>query len=440
MIFLLKNLSSTLTNYIFFRIIVSKINKIKMSLANNQQGKKKKLRRNKQKNFKKIDVSAEEKALADAGQKPEKKMSEMFMPEEKALTKFERARSKVSHVDEILSHKPAADLRKARVVNKRTDLRKVIKNMHTKKPKPAAVLKKGSQKAGAFYDLWSSSGPADGRDKSDHVADKLFKRSEIAKQTLKVNGQHKKPKHMYKKPNAVCQNSVVAPHAGSSYNPDMEEHTNLLEMEAMKEIEKLEKEEKLKRVTEIDPSRYVTVAEREKEDREGLNLSDSEEEEPEDQEEESSELPVLSNVTVPKTRQKRRREKMQKDLLREQNDAKAKRMRDNEVFRTKTLIKQIKKDKAINEKRSEAKRAMKKLKMPQLSYMKFEEPDQDLLLKDELPESLRQLKPEGDLLTDQYKSFQRRAIVEARKKFRPKKRTGGKVKFQEKRDFREITL
>jgi len=413
-----------------------------MSLANKNQGKKKKMQRNKAKNFKKIDVSAEEKALMDAGQKPEKKMSDIFAPEEKTLTKFEKARMKMSQADKILAHKPAADLRKTRVVNKRTDLRKVIKNMHTKKTKPSPVLKKGSAKAGAFYNLWSSSTVEDGRDKSDHVADKLFKRSEIAKQTLKVNGQHKKPKHMYKKPKAVCQNSVVAPHAGSSYNPDMEQHTELLEMEAMKEIEKLEKEVKLRRATEIDPSRYVTVAEREKEDREGLNLSESEEEEEavNQEEEEGSELPVLSNVTVPKTRQKRRREKMQRDLQREQNDAKAKRMRDNEVFRTKTLIKEIKEDKAVSEMRTEAKRAMKKEKMPQLSYMKFEEPDQDILLKDELPESLRQLKPEGDLLTDQYKSFQRRAIVEARKKFRPKKRTGGKVKFQEKRDFREITL
>jgi len=413
-----------------------------MSLANKQQVKRKRINRNKPKNWKKNDFSAEEKALADVGQKPEKKVSDILASEEKVLTKFEKARSKVSQVDKILSSKPAADLRKARVVNTRTDLRKVKKNMHMKKPKVTATFagKKGNAKAGAFYDLWSSSAPADGRDKSELVADKLFKRNKISTQTLKVNGQHKKPKHMLKGPKSICKSSVVAPHAGTSYNPDKEAHNELLDVEILRELQKQEKEEKLVRATQIDPSRYVTVAEREKEDREGLHLSGEEEEEEADEQEESSELPVLSNVTVPKTRQKRRREKQQKDMQRELKDAKAKRVRDNEVFRTKALVKEINSKKAANKEKSDAKRAAKQAKMPQLSYMKFEEPDQDLLLPEELPDSLRVLKPEGDLLTDQYKSYQRRCIVEARKKFRPKKRTGGKVKFQEKRDFRDITL
>ena len=411
-----------------------------MSLANKQQGKRKRLNRNKPKNFKKIDVSAEEKVLADVGQKPEKKVSDILVSEEKVLTKFEKARSKVSHIDKILSSKPAADLRKARVVNTRTDLRKVKKNMHMKKPKVTASFagKKDSAKAGAFYDLWSSSAPDDGRDTSELVADKLFKRNKVATQTLKVNGQHKKPKHMFKGPSSVCKSSVVAPHAGSSYNPDAEAHRELLDVEILRELQKQEKEEKLVRATQIDPSRYVTVADREKEDLEGL--CSEEEADDQDEQEEISELPILSNVTVPKTRQKRRREKLQKDMQRELKDAKAKRVRDNEVFRTKTLIKEINNKKAANKETSDAKRAIKAAKMPQLSYMKFEEPDQDLLLPEELPDSLRKLKPEGDLMTDQYKSYQRRCIVEARKKFRPKKRTGGKVKFQEKRDFRGITL
>jgi nucleolar protein 53 len=46
----------------------------------------------------------------------------------------------------------------------------------------------------------------------------------------------------------------------------------------------------------------------------------------------------------------------------------------------------------------------------------YEEPDIDLQLSEELVGSLRQLKPEGNLLRDRFKSLQKRGIIETRKR------------------------
>ena len=77
----------------------------------------------------------------------------------------------------------------------------------------------------------------------------------------------------------------------------------------------------------------------------------------------------------------------------------------------------------------------KKFEPAKLSKHKYEEPETELKLSDELAGSLRGLKPEGNLLADRFKSLQKRNVIETRVKAKivknPKKR-----KRLEKRNYK----
>ncbi|MEQ2288843.1 nucleolar protein, partial [Ameca splendens] len=69
--------------------------------------------------------------------------------------------------------------------------------------------------------------------------------------------------------------------------------------------------------------------------------------------------------------------------------------------------------------------------------IRFQAPDLDVQLSDELAGSLRQLKPEGSILKDRFKSLQKRNLIEPRERAKFKRKL--KVKYVEKRAFKEIT-
>jgi nucleolar protein 53 len=65
----------------------------------------------------------------------------------------------------------------------------------------------------------------------------------------------------------------------------------------------------------------------------------------------------------------------------------------------------------LREKREKV-RAIKEKEPKQLSKRKFEPPDLEFNLGKEINGNLRGIKPEGNILEDRYKSFQRRNIIE----------------------------
>uniref|UniRef100_A0A8C1T2H9 Ribosome biogenesis protein NOP53 n=1 Tax=Cyprinus carpio TaxID=7962 RepID=A0A8C1T2H9_CYPCA len=69
-------------------------------------------------------------------------------------------------------------------------------------------------------------------------------------------------------------------------------------------------------------------------------------------------------------------------------------------------------------------------------FRRFQAPDLDVQLSNELASSLCSLKPEGSILKDIFKSLQRRNISEARERSECKRKY--KLKYSEKRAFREI--
>ncbi|KAM7004091.1 ribosome biogenesis protein NOP53 [Passerculus sandwichensis] len=73
-----------------------------------------------------------------------------------------------------------------------------------------------------------------------------------------------------------------------------------------------------------------------------------------------------------------------------------------------------------------------------LGRLRYEEPELELQLSEEIPECLRSLRPEGNLLRDRFRSLQRRNILEPRLRAKFKRRY--KVKYVEKRSFRAVTL
>jgi nucleolar protein 53 len=70
--------------------------------------------------------------------------------------------------------------------------------------------------------------------------------------------------------------------------------------------------------------------------------------------------------------------------------------------------------KELKEKRDKLKEERKHFKAHNLGHVKYEEPEIDIQLSEEISGNLRNLKAQGDILKDRYKSFQKRNILEPR--------------------------
>ena len=74
----------------------------------------------------------------------------------------------------------------------------------------------------------------------------------------------------------------------------------------------------------------------------------------------------------------------------------------NQVYQVKKFKKEIKAEEEAQAERRAYKAAKNEDKMPRLSNIKWTAPDQDVKLTSELTGSLRELVPEGNVLTDRY--------------------------------------
>ncbi|PNJ41143.1 NOP53 isoform 9, partial [Pongo abelii] len=110
----------------------------------------------------------------------------------------------------------------------------------------------------------------------------------------------------------------------------------------------------------------------------------------------------------------------------------------DEFFLEQTKKKGVKRPQRLHTKPSQARREAEADKPRRLGRLKYQAPDIDVQLSSELTDSLRTLKPEGNILRDRFKSFQRRNMIEPRERAKFKRKY--KVKLVEKRAFREIQL
>ncbi|XP_057390179.1 ribosome biogenesis protein NOP53 isoform X2 [Balaenoptera acutorostrata] len=240
---------------------------------------------------------------------------------------------------------------------------------------PAVRAKPGPQDTveRPFYDLWVKDNPLDRP---------LERQDPFFLEQTKKKGV-KRPQHLHTKPSQAPAVEVTP--AGASYNPSFEDHQTLLRAAHEVELRRQKAAEQLER-------RLAPPA---------------------------SEQAATQRV--------------------QQAAVRAARLRHQEVFRLRGIKAQVARrlaELARQRERRQARRLAEADRPRRLGRLKYQDPDIDVQLSSELSDSLRTLKPEGNILRDRFKSFQRRNMIEPRERAKFKRKH--KVKLVEKRAFREI--
>ncbi|XP_043852646.1 ribosome biogenesis protein NOP53 isoform X2 [Dromiciops gliroides] len=280
-----------------------------------------------------------------------------------------------------------------------------------------------------FYDLWAEDNPLD----RPLVGQDPFFLEQTKKKGVK------RPQRLQIKPSHAPAVEVIS--SGGSYNPSFQDHQALLLQAHEVELQKQKVEEKLSRQLAFPtvgeaPTQESTF----KELCEGL-LEESDGETPAELEGDGDADSQAHRPPGPekKTEQQRRREKEAQKLKVQQAAERAARKRRQEVFQLRGIRLQVAQRLAELARRRERRR-LKRLaedeKPRRLGRLKYQAPDIDVQLSTELADSLRKLKPEGSILRDRFKSFQRRNMIEPRERAKFKRKY--KVKLVEKRSFREL--
>uniref|UniRef100_A0A7N4NPS1 Ribosome biogenesis protein NOP53 n=1 Tax=Sarcophilus harrisii TaxID=9305 RepID=A0A7N4NPS1_SARHA len=245
-----------------------------------------------------------------------------------------------------------------------------------------------------------------------------------------------RPQRLQTKPSQAPAVEVIP--SGGSYNPSFQDHQALLREAHEVELQRQKVEEKLSRQLAFPTVDKAPTQESEfKELCEGL-LEESDGETPAEPEGEGEADSQTQRPPGPekKTEQQRRREKEARKLKAQQAAERAAKKRHQEVFQLRGIRLQVARRLAELARRRERRR-LKRLaedeKPRRLGRLKYQAPDIDVQLSTELADLEE---PEGSILRDRFKSFQRRNMIEPRERARFKRKY--KVKLVEKRSFREF--
>jgi len=325
------------------------------------------------------------------------------------------------------------------------------------------------------FDLWDAESEVKGMKAA--VSDKDREKAEGLKDWVKEEGlvhnaigQAKYVPKYSKSRNFSTGTSLPAvevPDPGASYNPNLDDHQNLLWKAAIVEIQKEKDLQKIERATtamfptkkdapteksymqEMSEGIAELTGENEEENDEDVEVN-SEIEEGEEKinetgDEVSKEKLVgddneddeSKTILKPKTRKQKRDKR--KRMFEEQQKGRDKdtKLREIEITRLKSIKKELKaEDKKTTENQERrAKATEEKMAGPlKLSNYEFEPQEIEIKLSDELTGNLRNLRPEGSLLEDRFKSLQKRNMIEVRVKQKTVKRL--KRKTFEKRSHK----
>ncbi|KAE8585751.1 hypothetical protein XENTR_v10021441 [Xenopus tropicalis] len=317
-----------------------------------------------------------------------------------------------------------AKLEKRGILSRSEKLLQARLNKRDSKAKAEASNNSGR----SFYDIWGNDNPLD----FEHQG----KDSWYLEQTKKSRVKH--PDRLRVKPSEVPAIELVS--SGSSYNPSFQSHQMLLLQAHEVELKKLKEEEKIEKQL-----KFPTAADAPTEESRFQELCEGlveESEVPAAAEERSEEQGTGSCLQRErKTERQRKKEKEAKILRAKLHADKIKKQRIQSLFQLRSIQAALAKREGEMARRKALKAEKRKkeaLQPRRLGRLKYKDPEIDVLLSDELPESLRKLKPEGNIATDRFKSFQKRNIIEPRERAKFQRKL--KVKYVEKRAFREITL
>ncbi|XP_069117828.1 ribosome biogenesis protein NOP53-like [Argopecten irradians] len=431
-------------------------------MASNVPVRKNRLGKNKKKAWKAIDISEVEEVLEDermqertGGLVAEKSDDQLFMFDKDAFdpkendAKYQKKNRKralkchanlepdpkikpISISHNIRKTQPEVErlTRKIKSGKKTLTERKAEKQRIARNKQRAQTRRNKNVLPEASFDLWETDVNADIRNEDPHYC--------VVTKRRRINV----PKHYNQKPSEIT--GVQVPDPGASYNPSYDDHQNLLAKAHDIEVKRERKERKLYNAVEAQ-FRKVSAEELEAnlqaEMSAGLNQED--EERVEFTEEELEKLSVAPPVRREdkKTRVQRNKEKNIKDKEHGKMKEKFAKTREKDIFRLKTIKAEIKaREKDLSQRARLKKEKYEKSGMNtrKLGKIKFEEAEIELKLSDELPGSLRLLKPEGHLLVDRFKSLQKRNVIEPRLEASKKRKYKPKVFMKKGYEIEEV--
>jgi nucleolar protein 53 len=290
---------------------------------------------------------------------------------------------------------------------------------------------------GADYDPWDNSIVA-----LEDNADPTFS-------FLPPPQQIKAPKTLKHTPISMARNgkpipAVVRPDKGKSYNPYVRDYEDLLIREGKKEVEAEIKRRTQAKVYEELSGRQATVKEN---GEEGMGGETTDEESAWEGFSEREDVPEAINQKRPerKTQAQRNRIQRRKEAARQEKALAEVKRRKLDARHITQIAKDVESRHLAKLEQGLARASDSESDMEDIELRKrrfgraamMEQP-LELVLPDELQESLRLLKPEGNLLKDRFRSILVRGKVESRRPIsQPRKK---KVKTTEKWTYKDWTL
>lgn len=262
----------------------------------------------------------------------------------------------------------------------------------------------------------------------------------------------KAPKSFSKKPISLLASgktpkAVPKPTGGYSYNPDFTDYEARYTEESNKAVEterkrlEAEEAERLKKEATARSAAEAEAAEARAE------LSEwDEDSEWEGFQSGGEELKVSAKRPERKTKAQRNRIQRRKEeerRLRHEAKTKVRRAQMEEIKRIAKLVSERDLERALalanaEQSESSADDNDEEIRRRQLGKLRLPEKDLELVLPDELQDSLRLLKPEGNLLKDRYRSLLVRGRVEARRRIPFRKQA--KTKLTEKWAYKDFNI
>jgi len=241
--------------------------------------------------------------------------------------------------------------------------------------------------------------------------------------------------------------AIVEPHQGTSYNPPVDAHTELilkaddLEERRAKEAERLI--EVKQRIARAGSTAGVTP----EGVPEGMVVDEGVDDDEVEVEGDDMEGPLAKKAPARKTKQQR--SKAARQLV--EKRALAQKLHNKLLLSSISSVKALRREgKSVSQRLTAAELQRKERQLAMVEKMrkgglqgmrigrhKVPEREVDVQLGEDLSESLRALKPEGNLFRDRFQSLQQRALVEPRVPVLPSKRTF-KVKEYEKHAWKKF--
>lgn len=235
-----------------------------------------------------------------------------------------------------------------------------------------------------------------------------------------------RPRSMSHEPNAAAKAApaIAKPHAGTSYNPDYDAHEALLQEAVNNAAAEEEEDQQTKRLRD---QWHNVVQEPSGETPMTMPIDEPTEQDDEEENDEGDDM--RTKMPGRKSAAQRRREARAKEQQLQAEQRRRQRQQRAAMSELPAHLKALRQRAQARQALVDARRARKLERMQTQGIAGFRVgkhvvPKQrlDVQTGDELSESLRQLKPEGNLFWDRFQNLQARGLVEARRPVMPSRK------------------